>query len=205
MHARTPWKPALTSLAAAAALLLGACASNQPAENEPEQIAFTDSLIREYGLDDVHKKRLQYYVSEPITLARSASQSVRGISDGRLIDRGARDIDNLHVASQTPGVVVGSGPNWLAVSFEAGSYLYFVSNQPQINSPYWDDIRDGDRYYLYAPDWDGRTGSVRIGNASYQAIGQSIESYLLVDRESLFVTDSSERVLSGRLLDRRAR
>lgn len=204
MHARTPWKPALTSLAAAA-LLLSACASNPPAENEPEQIAFTDSLIGEYGLDDVHKKRLQYYVSEPITLARSASQSVRGISDGRLVDRGARDIDNLHVASQTPGVVVGSGPNWLAVSFEAGSYLYFVSNQPRLNSPYWDDIREGDRYYLYAPDWDGRTGTVRIGNSSYQAIGQSIESYLLVDRESMFSTDSSERVLSGRLLDRRAR
>lgn len=204
MHARTSWKPALTSLAAAA-LLLSACASNRPAENEPEQIAFTDSLISEYGLDDVHKKRLQYYVSEPITLARSASQSVRGISDGRLVDRGARDIDNLYVASQTPGVVVGSGPNWLAVSFEAGSYLYFVSNQPRLNSPYWDDIREGDRYYLYAPDWDGRTGTVRVGNATYQAIGQSIESYLLVDRESMFFTDSSERVLSGRLLDRRAR
>jgi len=204
MHARTPRKPALTGLVAAV-LLLSGCASQRAANAEPEQIAFSDSLIREYGLDEPHKKQLQYYTSEPITLARSASQSLRGIADGRLVDRGARDIQKVHVASQTPGVVVGSGPNWLAVSFEPGSYLYFVSNQPVLNSPYWDDARDRDRYYLYAPDWDGRAGTVKVGDISYQAIGPSINAYLLVDRESLFVTDSQDRLLSGRLLDRRAR
>lgn len=200
MHVRTPSKSVWIGLAAG--LLLSACASHRGGEAEPEQLAFTDSLIGEYGLTEPHKKRLQYYLSEPITLARSASQSVRGISEGRLVDRGARDIDNLYIPAGTPGVVVGSGANWLAVSFEPGSYLYFVSKQPRLNSPYWDDLRDGDRYYLYAPDWDGRTGSVKIGNASYQAIGRSIEAYLLVDRESLYITDTRERALSGRLLDR---
>ena len=198
MHAKL--QPLLTGIAAA--LLLSACASGREVD---EQLAFSESLIRDYGLAEPHKRRLQYYVSEPITLARSASSSMRGIADGRLVDRGARDIDKLHVASGTPGVVVGSGPNWLAVSFEPGSYLYFVSNQPRLNSPYWDDRRDGDRYYLYAPDWDGRAGTVKVGNASYQALGRSIDAFLLVDRDSLYTTDSRDRVLSGRLLDRDSR
>ena len=202
MQARMPGK--LRWMVTAAALMLSACATTGDDEIG-EQIAFTDSLISEYQLNDQHKKRLQYYVSEPITLSRSAARSIRGISDGRLIDRGNRDINQIHVAAQTPGVVVGSGANWVAVSFEPGSYLYFVSKQPQVNSPYWDDVRDGDRYYLYAPDWDGRGGTVMVGDASYQAIGNSIESYLLVDRESLYTTDSSGRTLSGRLLDRRSR
>ncbi|MDP3859891.1 MAG: hypothetical protein Q8Q73_19190 [Stagnimonas sp.] len=198
MHAKL--QPLLISVAAA--LLLSACASGREVD---EQLAFSESLIRDYGLAEPHKRRLQYYVSEPITLARSASSSMRGIADGRLVDRGARDIDKLHVASGTPGVVVGSGPNWLAVSFEPGSYLYFVSKQPRLNSPYWDDRRDGDRYYLYAPDWDGRAGTVQVGNASYQALGRSIDAFLLVDRDSLYTTDSRDRVLSGRLLDRDSR
>lgn len=179
-------------------LSLTGCASRQVAE----QLPFSDSLIQDYGLSEPHKQRLQYYVSRPITLARGSASAQRGIAGGRLVDRGQRQVRKLQVPANTPGVVVGSGNHWLAVSFEAGSYLYFVSDQPALESPYRSESREPGRYYLYAPDWDGRSGTVKVGDISYQALDQSMDAYLLVDRESLYETDSEGRVLSGRLLER---
>lgn len=194
-----PVPPAALTLVSSLGLLVGlsACASRQVAE----QLPFSDALIQDYGLGETHKQRLQYYLSQPITLARSSASAVRGIADGRLVDRGQRAIEKLEVPAHAPGVVVGSGANWLAVSFEVGSYLYFVSGQADIQSPYRRESREPDRYYLYAPDWDGRAGTVKVGNISYQALGQSMDAYLLVDRESLHETESQGRVLSGRLLE----
>lgn len=194
--------PANTSVHRFATLVLLLGLSGCAAQQLAEQLPFSDSLIQDYGLDEPHKQRLQYYVSRPITLARSSSSSQRGIAGGRLVDRGQRQVQKLQVPANTPGVAVGSGPHWLAVSFEAGSYLYFVSNQPPLESPYRSESREPGRYYLYASDWDGRSGTVKVGALSYQAMDQSMDAYLLVDRESLYETDSQGRELSGRLLER---
>ena len=185
------------SLLGITAMALAACA----ADPQGERLAFGNSVIRDYNLSDAHKRRLQYYTSEHITLARAASSSLRGIADGKLIERGNTSVRGVDVPAGAPGVVVGSGPNWLAVSFEPGSYLYFVSQQAHVNSPYWDDRRDDDRYYLYAPDWDGRAGSVKLANVDYQAVDKSINAYLIVDREALFDAESRSSTLSGRWLD----
>jgi hypothetical protein len=185
------------SWVAVVAICLSGCAADPIGERLP----FSDSLIGDYGLTEMHKRRLQYYTSDAIHLAQAASNNLRGIGEGRLIERGNTSINNVEIPAGTPGVVVGSGPNWLAVSFEPNSHLYFVSNQAQVNSPYWRDRRDGDRYYLYAPDWDGRAGTVRLGNIDYQAVDSSIDTFLLVDREALYSTESRSGSLSGRWLD----
>lgn len=186
---------------ALAVFSLAGCATSPDAE----RLAFSDSTIRDYQLSETHKHRLQYYTSNAITLARAASENLRGIGDGKLLEKGKSKVSSVEIPAGSPGVVVGSGPNWLAVSFDPGSYLYFVSSQPQVNSPYWDDRRDVERYYLYAPDWDGRAGSVQLGNVAYQAVDHSIDAYLLVDREALFNADSRSDTLSGRWLDGRSR
>jgi hypothetical protein len=180
----------------AAAFLTAGCAHDSIAN----RITYTDGLASEYQLTEPHKRALQYYTSRDIILARSASSNLRGVGDGMLIERGNTRIQDVRIAAGTPGVVVGSGPNWLAVSFEPGTHLYFVSSQHRINSPYWWDGRGGDRYYLYAPDWDGRAGSVRLGNASYQAVEGSIDAFLLVDQESLYSAEGSTTRQDGRWL-----
>lgn len=186
-----PW------LLVSALMGLSACATDPAAE----RLAFSDSVIRDYNLTEAHKRRLQYYTSDRIQLARAASNNMRGIGDGKLIERGNTNVTGVDIPADAPGIVVGSGPNWLAVSFDPGSYLYFVSSQAQVNSPHWRDRRDVDRYYLYAPDWDGRAGTVQLSNVPYQAVERSIDTYLLVDRESLYDADSRSSTLSGRWLD----
>jgi len=184
--------------AGAAALLLGGCATVP--DTLAERLAYTDGLAGEYQLQEAHKRALQYYVSHDITLARAASNNLRGVGDGMLIERGKTHLQDVRIAAGTPGVVVGSGPNWLAVSFEPGTHLYFVSSQHHVNSPYWTDGRGTDRYYLYAPDWDGRAGSVRLGNVNYQAVEGSIDAFLMVDREALYSADSRSSTQPGRWL-----
>lgn len=186
-----PWLIALAALGSAA------CATD--AVNE--RLAFTDAVIRDYSLTETQKSRLQYYTSDRIRLARASSSGLRGIGDGKLIERGNTQVQDIDIPSGAPGVVVGSGPNWLAVSFDPGSYLYFVSSQATVNSPYWRDRRGSERYYLYAPDWDGRAGTVKLGNERYQAVESSINTYLLVDREALYDGESRSATLSGRWLD----
>ena len=186
-----PW------LLVSALMGLSACVTDPAAE----RLAFSDSVIRDYNLTEAHKRRLQYYTSDRIQLARAASNNMRGIGDGKLIERGNTNVTGVDIPADAPGIVVGSGPNWLAVSFDPGSYLYFVSSQAQVNSPHWRDRRDVDRYYLYAPDWDGRAGTVQLSNVPYQAVERSIDTYLLVDRESLYDADSRSSTLSGRWLD----
>jgi len=195
-HKRTSW---MTLLAAALAISTAGCATTPVSE----RLVFSDALIRDYKLTDVHKPRLQYYSSDRITLVRSASGSLRGIAEGKLIERGNTLVRGIEIPADAPGVVVGAGPNWLAVSFEPGSYLYFVSGQSRVNSPHWDDEREAERYYLYAPDWDGRAGSVRIGDTSYQAVEGSIDVFLTVGRETLFKASSQSRIQPGRWLDDR--
>ncbi len=186
------------TLLAVTSLLLNACAVGP--DPIAERLAFTDSLARDYNLGDPHKRALQYYTSEHIILARSAFNNVRGVGDGMLIERGRTNVQDVQIAAGTPGVLLGSGPNWLAVSFEPGTYLYFVSSQHHVNSPYWNDGRGPDRYYLYAPDWDGRAGSVRLGNEHYQAVERSIDAFLLVDREALYSADTRSSQQAGRWL-----
>lgn len=192
---RTSWMTLLTAALAAGA---AGCAATPVSE----RLVFSDALIRDYRLTDAHKPRLQYYTSDRITLVRAASGKLRGIADGKLIERGNTIVRGIKIPADAPGVVVGAGPHWLAVSFEPGSYLYFVSGQARVNSPYWKDRRDNDRYYLYAPDWDGRAGSVRIGDTAYQAVEDSIDVFLTIGREALFDANSQSRTQPGRWLDR---
>jgi hypothetical protein len=174
--------------------LLVSCASQSYAE----KVAFTDGLSSEYKLGSEQKRLLQYYVSDTIRLVRSASGGQTGIRDGRLVSSSSRDVDQVVIDGGTPGIVLASGPNWMAVSFEPGTYLYFVS---RANRQTWlaDDYVD-DQYYLYLPDFNGQAGTVRLGSTMYTATDDSFRAHLVVDRESFSAVDARQAKLPGRYL-----
>lgn len=165
-------------------VLLGACAGG----GASERLVYSDTLARSYQLGSESPRALQYYVSDNIRLIRGRSAGERGIADGRLVDRAAMSVEEVIVDSGTPGVVVGGGNGWLAVSFERGSYLYFVSGPQQ------------DAYYLYVPDWNGSQGTVRLGDWSYTAVGDSAKAHLLVGRDSFAQRQNRQAKLPGRKL-----
>jgi hypothetical protein len=178
--------------------LLASCASSGGQPGYAEKLAFTDGLASEYKLGSEQKKLLQYYVSDTIRLVRSASAGQTGIRDGRLVNSSSHDIDQISIDGGTPGVVLASGPNWMAVSFEPGTFLYFVS---KANRRTWlaDDYVD-DQYYLYLPDFNGQAGTVRLGKTLYTATDDSFRAHLAVDRESFNNVDAREAKQPGRYL-----
>lgn len=174
--------------------LLAGCASTGYAE----KLAFSDGLAYQYKLGSEQKRLLQYYVSDTIRLVRSASGGQTGIRDGRLVSSSSRDVDQVVIDGGTPGIVLASGPNWMAVSFEPGTYLYFVSHA---NRQTWlaEDYVD-DQYYLYLPDFNGQAGTVRLGNTLYAATDDSFRAHLVVARESFSDVDARQARLPGRYL-----
>ena len=199
------YRPRRSALALAAVLVLGACASAPPSdeggmlpEGYSERLAYTDGLASGYKVSGDQRKLLQYYVSDTIHLVRTLSGGDSGVRDGRLVSSSAKNIEEIVIDSGTPGVVLASGPRWMAVSFEPGTYLYFVSEAPR--SVWLGKEYDRDRYYLYLPDWNGQGGTVKLGNVRYTAVGDSIRSHLIVDRESFDSTEARQARLPGRLL-----
>ena len=189
-------------------LVLAGCASEPTAavsdggpRRNAGRIAFTDGLVSDYQLTPVAREHLQYYLSQPVTLVRSVSEGERGISQGRLVGRSGRMVHEVVVPAGTPGIAIGAGPNWTAVSFYPGTYLYFVSDQPNASGYYGTMQRTQGHYSLYAPDWDGRSGTVPFAGKPYQAIEGSMSAYLLVDRSQLDYTTGSRSTLPGRWLD----
>ena len=109
---------------------------------------FTASAITTYNLSNDDLERIQFYNSHTIVL--TAQEAVRESSVSskhgmRITD--ATYIDKIIIKKYTPGIVVGIGEYWLAVSFEPDRSLRFVT---LANGRYALDAKSvlyGEKYY----------------------------------------------------------
>lgn len=190
-----PVQPIRLILLLFAAVIASGCASDGISARVP----YTDRLLKELQIGPDARPALQYYLSRDIHLVRAAVRGDAGVSRGRLISDATRVLDEVIIERGSPGVVVGSGRDWLAVSFAPGTYLYFVS-RPQANNWLYEPDAISGRYYLYARNWRWNSGTVWLGDRTYQAVDDSRGAFLLVDREDLAQTRERKRVLPGRWL-----
>lgn len=181
--------PAIAALAAAG---LAACSTVATREALP----FTDAMARDYGLGDLQKRRLPYYTSATIRLVRLPQSRT---ASGPNRDRNDDAATGVTLPAGTQGTVVGMGAGWMALRFQPGRWLYFACRQDPHGG------NDDGRYYLYSPAQGEPTGSVQFGEARYQALGESFDSYLVIDRASLQDGERRETTLSSRWLDERVR
>lgn len=163
------------------------------------RVPYTDGLLKQLQIGPGARPALQYYLSRDIHLVRAAVRGDAGVSRGRLVSDATRMLDEIIIERGSPGVVVGGGRDWLAVSFAPGTYLYFVS-RPQAHDWLYESDAISGRYYLYSKDWRWDSGTVWLGDHTYQAVDGSRGAYLLVDREDLAQTREHRRVLPGRWL-----
>lgn len=109
--------PALV-LSVIALSMLGGCASYIP---------FTHELRTEHGLTDDEVKNLQFYVSHDVTLRREVESGGRKVTPGhKLLLISGKQIEEVVIPAQTPGVAVKVGPRALAVSFQPGTAMIFA-------------------------------------------------------------------------------
>jgi len=175
--------------------LLAACASTGDAG---DRLAMTRGIETEYHLGAQQKQRLQYYLSSDIRLVAGNSSGSRGVRDGSLLDQSSQSVSEIRVRAGTPGVVVGQGPGWMAVSFEPDSFLYFITapDQPDMAGQQWIP----GAYYLNIRTASNGVGYTPYRNQQWRVSPESAAAHLLVDRISINAYDGSSHLMPGRKL-----
>jgi hypothetical protein len=205
--------PLLRSTIAFLALTFGSgCASYLP---------FSQELRDEHRLETKDLKNLQFYTSHTITLRREAERGGREITPGhKLLLIAGKQIEEVVIEKHTPGIVVGASGSSLEVSFAEGSSMTFSLRGPEpLSEPVVLDRRfaeppdpfPGNRINRPEPEPALSTGfgnyyltprgrTVEFQGKTWDAVGESDLSHLVISTESLEEVQESETVLKGRTL-----
>ncbi len=190
------------------------CASFQP---------FTQELRNEHRLTGDDLRNLQFYNSHTITLRRELARGDRQVTGGhKLLVIAGKQIEEVVIEAQTPGVLVGAGGTTLRVSFEEGTFLEFTVRGPE---PLRDPIAPGG--FAEPPDpFPGNRGpepapppepdffagsgnywllpfdsaQITFQGKVYDAIEDSQLAHLVISTESLESVEEERTVLKGRKL-----
>ena len=184
--------PAIDALKSRALLLLVA-GSLSVAGCAPRRVAFTQGIRTQYDLRGEELKKLQYYVSDGITLQRDFRREEGEISKShKLVTKEGGLLEEVLIPAGTPGIATEVGETSLAVSFEPGSSLIF-------GSPPTD--RDPERKYrLSAKRWADYYGEIDYDGKIFYAVEGSGQAYLEVGVESLDAVEKKRKVLPGMTL-----
>ena len=158
------------------------------------QIAYTNSVKEEFGLDSVKKiKKVQFMVSTTIKLVRSSSSGNQGTDDsGALVSNSNKEEEVVTIPIGTYGVFESFGDNGeIVVRFEIGpgKTISFTTRPGQ----------EGGKYFFVA-DWKAeptKGGKVSYGNQTYYAAKSGGSAYLMVLKKNLHKTKRKDRVVKG--------
>ena len=204
---------ALVALALALALALTGCASSL--------VPFTDGLRTANGLSDADVKKLQFYVSDTITMRREITRGGRQITGNhKLIVVSGKTIEEVVIEKGTPGVATSVEGNVIRVSFEPGSSLPFLLEGAEPDQPVQAQPSSGAPNPFPGnagaepepkPDLFSTSGSTvnrfllgvsSAGTVDFQKLafgvdGDSLRAHLLIDAEALEDVVETRRVLRG--------
>lgn len=153
---------------------------------------------------------LQYFVSERIVLLRDVTARKSKLSRGRIIQRRGRYFERVIVRRGTPGIAVDWGPDWVAISFEKGTRLYFDlvhgerSMQPGHDrepAGFFGESLPSTYYQLRTVQAPDGTEAVEFDGQLYMPEGSTALARLKVRRSDWTNYHHARRVLRGRRVD----
>ncbi|MCY0963702.1 hypothetical protein [Parathalassolituus penaei] len=185
-------------VAVAASLLLAGCATTAP---KNDYVRFTQEFRDNEGFTSEHLNKLQFYVCPELVIERELTTTETGISSGRLIRKQGRTVNQVVIPKWTPGLVVRSNENYVAVSFEEGTALAFGVEKGKYTGDYaplgknaekgFEVLYDGNWYYMIDPE-----------KQDQDCQGQQYpEARLWIDTDSLNNVITERKVLKGRTLE----
>lgn len=136
----------------------------------PKLVPFTHEMREEYDISTEQLRNLQFFVSSDVTLQRYMSQSEAGVTPKhtyRVINDSR--VEEVKIEPKTPGVVQGTRPYSLVVSFEPGCTLEFGN------------VKKLGNYSLFARNWSDYTGELDYCGKPFQAVKDSNNAHLLID------------------------
>ena len=157
-------------------------------------IPFTNTVKKQYNLDEAKLKKMQFYVSNDITLQRGErgenSQELDG--DGKLVVSSSSTLDEILVDGSTPGVCVKVLPgNKLAISFFETDDQYLVFGDPNNRG----------RYNLMGAEWKSGKGKINFGGKVYYIMPGGASAYLKFEMKKVRDDKKSTKKAKGRTVN----
>ena len=192
-------------LGSVAALLLSGCASRvyftQPLRERLEACAKGPAPCA----PATEPVELQYFVSQRIVLVRQVSSRNEKVSGGRIVVRKGRLVEEVIVRRGTPGIATAWGPDWVDVSFEKGTSLRFVREDPK-DHPEQDrppasffGVAPPDHVYKLATvPGKGTTSRIQFDGRRWEPADTTLGARLKVKRNGFTTHERRRRVLRGR-------
>lgn len=149
---------------------------------------------------------LQYFAGHRIVLQREITSRRQNITRGRIVQRRGRLLEQVIIRRGTPGVAVGWGEDWVAVSFEKGTQLVFERHDPaEADGPHPPaDILGTapaqDVYHLRATPIEGGPPNVDFDAMPWELATPHRDATLQVKRNALGKKRRSRRILRGNRL-----
>jgi hypothetical protein len=184
-------------------------------------VPFTQELRDQHNITNDNLKNLQFYNSHQITLRREVERGGSQVTPGhKLLVIAGKQIEEVVIEEHTPGVVLAASESTLRVSFDEGSSMEFQLRGPEPlsepvsqrggfasapdpfpgNNPQRDESAErhffGTGNYWLIPNG----GSVTFLGQSWQAVGDTQQSHLVISTESLEEVEEERTVLKGRKL-----
>lgn len=154
------------------------------------RIPFTQEIRTQYNLTAEELRRIQFYVSDPVLLRRGIENDKKRTEDGTLIIQTGKQIEQVFIKANTPGVVQQVVDNQrLAVAFEDGAENYLV---------FGSGVSRNGLYYLNALEWDQGRGKVNYNGQTWYSNTGSDAVYLLFRMKSIRELRVNEKVAKGR-------
>lgn len=157
----------------------------------PELVPFTSRVEQETGLNKNQLKKVQFYNSGPIVLYRELSRNTTEVVSGQIKMVDGRQVEEIVIAPNTPGVIVNTTGDRLGVSFESGPDRYLIFGQNRYRSG---------AYTLLAKDWQNDIGTIRYDGKDYKISTQSAATMLLINMEKLKNLRVNSRTAKGRTI-----
>lgn len=155
----------------------------------PQLVPFTTDVEYQTGLTKEQLKNVQFYNSAPIVLYREVNNDITQVYRGDIKMKNGRQVEQIVIPPNTPGVVVNGDAQRLGVSFEKGTdrYLVFGKNPKQSNA-----------YTVLAKDWKNGVGTVDYDGQPYSISRQSASTYLIVNIKRMRDLKVKSRTAKGR-------
>lgn len=151
---------------------------------------FTEDLYDEYRWSDQELKKIQFYVSQDISLYKGASDNDTKIQKGKIRVESDRRVDEILIKKGTPGVFVQSPKeDRFAISFDdgRGQFLMFGPNK-----------KASGRFVLLAKDWNRRSGKISYGGEVWETDSDSAYAALMVDIKRARKTKYNSKTAGGK-------
>lgn len=164
------------------------------------RIYFTVETKQQVEKASVPLTQVQFYNSEEIVLIRQMSSEEFGVEKGRIKIQNGRQVEEVIIPRNTPGICELHDEKTLKVSFDKGNdnaLAFLVERRNDMVTP-------GSHFKLGAKEWVTTDRGNKVGKLDYEGkvftLIRGFNSRLLIDKSVLTKEERDTKVAKGRKL-----